>query len=101
MLKLSKPASQAWKYAENEIKFQNFEFVTVDCLFIGIFGIDRALKLSDNEEDYISFKSECCELNQILKDFNLAFVDLRKGLQGSLVKGNFKINFYMYYYFKL
>lgn len=92
MLKLSKPASKAWKYAENEIIFQNFEFVTVDCLFIGIFSIDKALKLSDNEEDYISFKSECSELNQILKDFNLEFVDLRKGLQGSLVKGNFKPN---------
>lgn len=85
----SKAVKFVWGYAEFLANKYGLDFINEDCLFIGIFSLDKGLDTNTSKK-YIYIKSEYVEIQDILNNFNLEFKDLRDGLTELLEKEAFQ-----------
>lgn len=85
----SKAVQFVWGYAEFLANNYKLDFLNEDCLFIGIFSLNKGLDTNTSKKyDYI--KSEYDEIQNILNNFNLEFKDLKDGLTELLEKDAFQ-----------
>lgn len=98
MLTLTDSSNLAFKLASTEAMLSKYEFITEDFLFIGIFSLDKAIKLMENktsekiQKDSDSIKNDYEEINKIIKKFNLDFETIRTELKAIVGNGDFKLN---------
>ena len=98
MLTLTDSSNLAFELASTEAMLSKHEFITEDFLFIGIFSLDKAIKIMENkssdkiQEDSDSIKKDYEEINDILKKFNLDFETIRTELKIIVGNGDFKLN---------
>lgn len=98
MLILADSSNLAFELASTEAMLSKHEFLTEDFLFIGIFSLDKAIKLIENrsgdnvQEDSESIKHDYDELYNIVKKFSLDFETIRTELKKIVGKGDFKLN---------
>ena len=98
MLTLTDSSNLAFELASTEAMLSKYEFITEDFLFIGIFSLDKAIKLMENkssekiQKDSDSIKKDYEEINNIIKKFNLDFETIRTELKGIVGNGDFKLN---------
>ena len=85
----SKAVKFVWGYAEFLANKYGLDFINEDCLFIGIFSLDKGLDTNTSKK-YIYIKSEYVEIQDILNNFNLEFKVLRDGLTELLEKDAFQ-----------
>lgn len=98
MLTLTDSSNLAFELASTEAMLSKYEFITEDFLFIGIFSLDKAIKLMENkpsekiQKDSDSIKKDYEEINQIIGKFNLDFETIRKEFKVIVGTGDFKLN---------
>jgi len=98
MFTLTDSSNLAFELAQTEAMLSKFEFVTDDFLFMGIFSLDKAIKLMENrdsgkvQEDSESIKKDFDEINNIITKFNLDFETIRTELKLIVGTGDFKLN---------
>ena len=98
MLTLTDSSNLVFELASTESMLSKHEFITEDFLFIGVFSLDKAMKLADNksseriQKDSDSIKNDYEEINKIIKKFNLDFETIRNELKIIVGNGNFKLN---------
>ena len=74
MLTLTYSSNLAFELASTEAMLSKYEFITEDFLFIGIFSLDKAIKLMENksgekiQKDSDSIKKDYEEINNIIKN---------------------------------
>ena len=98
MITLSEGSRLAWEFASTEALFSKYEFITEDFLFLGIFSLDKSIKLMENhtkdsnQSSSQTIKSEYDEINNIIKNLNLDFETIRTELKTIIGTGNFKLS---------
>ena len=98
MLTLTDSSNLAFELASTEAMLSKHEFITEDFLFIGVFSLDKAIKLIENkssekiQKDSDSIKNDYEEINNIIKKFNLDFETIRTELKAIVGNGDFKLN---------
>lgn len=98
MLTLTDSSNLAFELASTEAMLSKYEFITEDFLFIGVFSLDKAIKLMENkssekiQKDSDSIKKDYEEINNIIKKFNLDFETIRTELKNIIGNGDFKLN---------
>lgn len=98
MLTLTDSSNLAFELASTEAMLSKYEFVTEDFLFIGIFSLDKAIKLVENkssekiQKDSDSIKKDYEEIYNIIEKFNLDFETIRNELKILVGNGGFKLN---------
>ena len=98
MITLSEGSRLAWEFASTEALFSKYEFITEDFLFLGIFSLDKSIKLMENhtkdsnQSSSQTIKSEYYEINNIIKNLNLDFETIRTELKTIIGTGNFKLS---------
>ena len=98
MLTLTDSSNLAFELASTEAMLSKHEFITEDFLFIGVFSLDKAIKLMENkssekiQKDSYSIKKDYEEINKIIKRFNLDFETIRTELKIIVGNGDFKLN---------
>lgn len=98
MITLSEGSKLAYELASTETIFSKYEFITEDFLFLGIFSLDKAIKLMENHNNdlnqgnFQAIQSEYDEINDVMKNFNLNFETIRTELKGIMGTGNFKLS---------
>ncbi|WP_400230002.1 hypothetical protein [Methanobrevibacter smithii] len=97
MLTLTDSSNLAFELSSTEAMLSKHEFITEDFLFIGIFSLDKAIKLIENkssekiQKDSDSIKNDYEEINNIIKKFNLDFETIRTELKAIVGNGDFKL----------
>ena len=97
MLTLTDSSNLAFELLSTEAMLSKHEFITEDFLFIGIFSLDKAIKLIENkssekiQKDSDSIKNDYEEINNIIKKFNLDFETIRTELKAIVGNGDFKL----------
>ena len=98
MLILTESSKLAFELASTEALLSKHEFITEDFLFIGVFSLDKAIKLIENrssekiQKDSDSIKKDYEEINSIIKKFNVDFETIRTELKTIVGAGDFKLN---------
>ncbi|WP_405287660.1 AAA family ATPase [Methanobrevibacter sp.] len=98
MLTLTDSSNLAFELASTEAMLSKHEFITEDFLFIGVFSLDKAIKLMENkssekvQKDSDSIKKDYEEINEIIKRFDLDFETIRTELKIIVGNGDFKLN---------
>ena len=98
MFVLTDSSKLAFDLASTEAMLSKYEFINEDFLFIGIFSLDKAIKLMENrsgeriQQDSDSIKIDYEEINSILKQYNLDFETIRNELKFIVGNGDFKLN---------
>ena len=98
MLNLTDSSNLAFELASTEAMLSKHEFITEDFLFIGVFSLDKAIKLMENrssdkiQKDSDSIKKDYEEINNIIKKFNLDFETIRNEFKLLVGNGDFKLN---------
>ena len=98
MLTLTDSSNLVFRLASTEAMLSKHEFITEDFLFIGVFSLDKAIKLMENkssekvQKDSDSIKKDYEEINEIIKRFDLDFETIRTELKIIVGNGDFKLN---------